>query len=234
MLIAVNQLVTVMPHLTQRPGFDALADLVPVTQATQGGGYILAVTNGLPVKSVEELVAYARQHPGQLAFGSYGVGSAHHLCAELLMHRAGIRMIHVPYKQTPSVDLVGGQIQVLFDSFVGLKEQVRANAVRGLAVTRPKRAPELPQLPALADTYPGFEVVSWHGLWMPRATPQPIVEALNAAVARTVNAPDMRRQIQNLAYEPIGSSQAETRAVITREAREWQDIIRQAGIRLEA
>lgn len=234
LLLAVNQLATMIPHLFARPSFNPLTDLVPVSQVTMGSGYILAVTNGLPVRSVAELIAYGKQHPGKLAFGSYGVGSGHHLSGELLKSRAGIDMIHVPYKQTPSVDLISGQIQVLFDSHVALKEQVRAGTIRALAVTSPQRQPAFPDLPAMNETFPGFDVVGWHGIWVPRGTPQPLVDKLNAALARTVHTPDMRQQIQHLNFEPTGTSQQQIQELIRTESQTWADAIRKANIRIES
>lgn len=231
LLLAANQMVTVAPQLTLHPGFDALADLVPVTQTSKSAGYMLAVTNNLPVRTLAGLVDYAKKNPGKLSFGSYGVGSAHHMSAELLMYRAGIQMVHVPYKQSPSIDLIAGHIQVLFDSQSSLKEFVRAGKVRSLAVTAPVRSPSFPDLPTLAESYPGMEIVAWHGVWATKGTPAPVIERLNRELVRIVNTPEMRKHIADITFESTGTSAQEMEEIILREYKVWAKVIKDTGIK---
>ncbi|HSV36711.1 tripartite tricarboxylate transporter substrate binding protein [Ramlibacter sp. WS9] len=232
-LLAVNQMVTMVPHLVTTRRFNPEADLVPVTQVSMGAGYILAVTNSLPVRSLNELVQYGQRNPNKLSFGSYGVGTSHHMCAEFLMSRAGFPMVHVPYSRSPSLDLMSGQIHLLFDSHVALQESIRAGNVRAIAVTSPGRSPVFPQVPAISETYPGFEVVGWHGLWAPKGTPQPIVDRLRAAVVRVLQTEEVRRPLKALSLTPKGTSGQEMARLISVESAMWGDTIRKAGIKAQ-
>ena len=231
-LLAVNQMVTMVPHLTERRRFSPETDLVPVTQVSMGAGYILAVTNSLPVHNLNELVQYAKRNQGKLSFGSYGVGTSHHMCAEFLMSRAGIQMVHVPYSRSPSFDLASGQIHVLFDSHAALQESIRAGNVRAIAVSSPARSPVFPDVPTINETYPGFEVVGWHGLWVPKGTPQPIIDRLRTAVVRVLQTEEVRKPLKALSLTPKGTSAQVMARVIATESAMWGDTIRKAGIKV--
>ena len=230
-LLAVNQMVTMVPHLVASRRFSPETDLVPVTQVSMGAGYILAVTNELPVHNLNELVEYAKRNPGKLSFGSYGVGTSHHMCAEFLMSRAGIQMVHVPYSRSPSLGLMSGDIHVLFDSHVALQESIRAGAIRAIAVTSPTRSTAFPVVPTVGETYPGFEVVGWHGLWVPKGTPQSVVDRLRGAVVRILETEEVRKPLKAMSLTPKGTSAQEMARLISVESAMWGETIRKAGIK---
>lgn len=232
-LMGINSQFTTIPHLFPAAGFDAARDLTPVAQTTVGGGYILAVTNSLPVHTVAELVEYAKRNPDKLSFGSYGIGSAHHLGAELLMHRAGIKMTHVPYKKSPSVDLIAGHIQVLFDSQASMKALLENQSVRPIAVTASKRVPSMPELPTLSESYPDMDIVGWHGVWVPSATPKGIIERLNAAIVAVLQRPEVRKRMADLTYQTTGTTPEQADAMVRKESAAWKALIDDVGIKIQ-
>ena len=232
-LMGINSQFTTISHLFPAAGFDAAKDLTAVAQTTVGGGYVLAVTNSLPVHTVAELVDYAKKNPDKLSFGSYGIGSAHHLGSELLMHRAGIKMTHVPYKKTPSVDLIAGHIQVLFDSQASMRTLLENNSVRAIAVTASKRVPSMPDLPTLSESYPGMDIVGWHGVWVPTGTPRGIIDRINGAIVTVLKQPEMQKRLADLTYQTTGTTPEETDAMIRKESAAWKELIDTVGIKIQ-
>ncbi|AWQ07088.1 Bug family tripartite tricarboxylate transporter substrate binding protein [Bordetella bronchiseptica] len=231
-LFGINQTATMNPHIYPNLAFDPLTDLVPVTQ-TSTVAYVLCVNNELPVRTLDELVAYARQNPGKLSYGTYGAGSAHHLLTEMLSGAAGIQMTQVPYKQPPLTDMMAGRIQVLVDVSAVILPYLRAGSVRPLAYTDARRHPELPDTPTLSETYPELVMVGWHGAWMPKGTPAPIVDRLNAELRQVVQLPEVRQRFAELSIQPTGTSAADFQAIIARDYQRWGAVIRERNIRFE-
>ncbi|WP_077002722.1 tripartite tricarboxylate transporter substrate binding protein [Variovorax sp. KK3] len=231
-LFGINQTATMNPHIYPKLGFNALTDLVPVTQ-TSTVAYVLTVNNDLPVKTLAELVDYARKNPGKLSYGSYGAGSAHHLLTEMLSGTAGIQMTQVPYKQPPVTDLISGNIQVLVDVSAVMLPYVKAGSVRGLAYTDAQRHPAFPELPTLSETYPQLVMVGWHGVWVPKGTPQPIVDRLNSEFRRIVQLPEIRKKLADFSVQSTGTSVSEFRDIIARDHQRWGAVIRERNIRID-
>jgi tripartite-type tricarboxylate transporter receptor subunit TctC len=222
---------TLYPRLT----WDAVKDFAPVSLVALVPN-LMVVNNSLPVKSVKDLVAYAKANPGKLAHGSPGYGSTAHLSMELFKSLTGIAMTHVPYKGSAGVlaDVMGGQIALTMDNIPVYLPQARAGKIRALAVSSAKRAAAAPEVPTLAEAgVPGFEAVSWFGLVAPAATPQPIVQALWAETARILKLPDINRRISELGAEPVGSTPQQYAAFIQSEIVKWRKVIKDAGVRLE-
>ncbi|MDO9405080.1 MAG: tripartite tricarboxylate transporter substrate binding protein [Polaromonas sp.] len=231
-LFGINQIVTFNPHIFPKMAYDPMADLVPVTQ-TSVAGYILTVNNDLPVKTLAEFVAYAKKNPGKLSYGSWGPGSAHHLGTELLSQAAGLDMVHIPYKQSPVTDLIAGNIQVLIEVTAAIRPFVNAGSVRPLAYTGPTRHPAWPNLPTLAETYPGIELTGWHGVWLPRGASPALIERFNTEFVRIVKTPQVQKQIADLTFVATGTTPADFQAIITRENKRWGEVIRSRNIRVE-
>lgn len=231
-LFGINQIATMNPHIYPKLSFNPLTDLVPVTQ-TSTVAYVLTVNNELPIKSLSELVAFAKQNPGKLSYGSYGAGSAHHLLTEMLSGAAGIQMAHIPYKQSPVSDLMAGNIQVLIDASAVLLPYINAGSVRALAYTGAKRHPAFPNLPTLAETYPGFEMVGWHAVWVPKGTPQTIVDRLNAEFRGVVQMPEIRKRLAELSVDSTGTSAEAFKEIINRDYKRWGAVIRDRNIKFD-
>ena len=222
---------TLYPKLT----WDAVKDFAPVSLVALVPN-LMVVNNSLPVKSVKDLVAYARANPAKLAHGSPGYGSTAHLSMELFKSLTGVTMTHVPYKGSAGVlaDVMGGQIALTMDNIPVYLPQARAGKIRALAVSSAKRAAAAPEIPTLAEAgVPGFEAVSWFGLVAPAATPKPIVQALWAETARILRLPDVNKRISELGAEPVGSTPQQYAAFIQSEIVKWRKVIKDAGVRLE-
>jgi tripartite-type tricarboxylate transporter receptor subunit TctC len=197
---------------------------------------LLVVNPSLPVKNVKELIALAKAKPGELAFGSAGNGTSQHLSGELFKKMTGVDMIHVPYKgSAPAVlDLIGGQVQLMFDNLPSSLPQVKAGKLRALAVTSPRRSPALPDLPTLAESgLAGFSITSWFALYAPAGTPARILARLNKEAAKAIATKELRQQWLDQGIEPAGGT-AEQLAEFRRiEAPKWEKIIRESGARVD-
>lgn len=230
-LLLIHSGLTYMPGLYRKLPFDPMKDFDGIITAVSGI-YVLAVNPQLPVKSVAELIAYAKANPGKLTYGSAGIGSTLHLAGEFFKLKAGVDIVHVPYKgAAPAVsDLLGGQTQMMFGPAVEILPLVQAGKLRALAVTSAKRSALAPDLPAVAETLPGFEVVGWYGLAAPAGTPKDAIAKLNAEASRALQSPELTVQFRRLGYEPIGDTPEQASARIKSDVATWTKIIRDAGI----
>jgi tripartite-type tricarboxylate transporter receptor subunit TctC len=198
--------------------------------------FVLDVNPSLPVKNVQELVAYAKANPGKLNFGSAGMGNSAHLSAELFKRATGIDMVHVPYKGNAIAmqDLIAGNIQVLFDPVQTSIPQIRSGKVRALAVTSKTRFADLPDLPTVAESgYPGYEFVVWYALIAPAGTPAPIVARLNADINKAVSDPEMKRNFAALGADLTESKPDECAAFVKSELALWGKLMAEVGIKPE-
>ena len=221
---------------TLYPGlaWDAVRDFAPIGLVALVPN-ILVVNNALPVRSVKELIAYARANPDKLTHGSPGNGSTSHLSMELFKSLTGTRMIHVPYKGSAPVlaDLTGGQISLTMDNIPVYLPHAQAGKIRALAVGSAKRAPAAPDLPTAAEAgVPGLIAVSWFGLVAPARAPQPVVDRLSKETARILKLPDVHKRISDLGADPVGSTPQEYAAFIQAEIKKWRKVIQDAGVRL--
>jgi tripartite-type tricarboxylate transporter receptor subunit TctC len=215
--------------------FDPASDLAPVTLLVTSGN-VLVVHPSLPVHSVKELIAYAKERPGQLNFGSPATGSTPHLAGELFNHLAGVKLVHVPYKgAAPALnDLIGGRLQLSFDNIPPALPHIRSGRLRALAVTSAQRQPDLPELPTIAEAgLPGFEVSAWFGLLVPAATPAESVKRLESETAKVLAIPAVHERLTQLGFHVDGRGAAAYRAYIRAEAERWTPVIRSLGIKAD-
>ncbi len=221
------------PNLQKVP-YDPVADFAPISLIASAP-LLVVVNNSVPAKSIKELVALAKARPGQLNFASSGTGTIAHLAAELLNSMGGIKMQHVPYKGTgPALtELLAGQVQVMLNSAVSMLPQVRGGKLRALAMTGAKRFAAMPDLPAVAETLPGYEAASWYGILAPARTPRPIIDRLNREIVSVAQRPEVRERMIADGAEPVGNSPEEFAAHIKRELARWGKVIKDANIRLE-
>lgn len=233
-LLLISTTHAVNPGLFKKLPYDPVKDFAPVTLITSTP-FMLVVHPSVAANSVPELVALARSKPGQLNYGSSGNGSSIHLTTELLKTAAKIEMTHVPYKGSgPAfIDLIGGQVQVLFSSTVSSLPHVKSGKVRGLAITSLKRAPSLPAIATVAESYPGFESSSWFGLLVPAKTPNPVLDRLLADTRAALKSAEINQALVSQGAEPGGSSPAEFAAYFQSEISKWVKVIQSAGIKLE-
>jgi tripartite-type tricarboxylate transporter receptor subunit TctC len=223
------------PHLYRTLPYDPVRDFTPVTLITQVPN-VLVVHPSLPVRSVSDLIALARAKPGALSFGSGSIGSAGHLAGELFKVMAKVDMVHVPYKgAAPAVaDLLGGQIQLMFDNLASALPHVKAGRLRAVAVTTERPSPQVPQLPTIAASgLPGFDVSTWFGVFAPAGLPPAILERLHAELSAALKQPDVRAQLANLGAEPAALSPQAFAAFVQRELAKYEAVVRASGARVD-
>jgi tripartite-type tricarboxylate transporter receptor subunit TctC len=233
-LLAFNGPLAFTP-LLQKLNYDVARDLTPVI-TTSSQPNVLAVNAELPVKSVADLVAYAKANPGKLNYASVGNGSSSHLNMELLKSVAGFDAVHVPFNGSPQAVMatVQNDTQMIFAVMQPLLPQIQAGRLRAIAVTSATRFPLLPDLPSIAESgYPGFEAMAWNGVLVPAATPRPIVMRINADIDAALKLPDMVAKMHAQGFDLIGGTPEEFRALIATEVARWQPVIRKVGLRIE-
>ena len=221
----------IAPALSKDPLYDTLKDFEPITQVI-AGPTLLLVRNGLPVHSVKELIAYARANPGKLSYGSVGIASTTHLASENLNIMAGINTVHIPYKgSTPVlVDMMGERVDFAFIGISGSIQQARQGQMRAIAISTLKRSPNFPDIAAVAETVPGFELNSWYGLLAPKGTPRPIIQRLYEETVAALKKPDVIEWMKQNGLEPIGSTPEEYGAYIRAELVKWNKAVKDAKI----
>ncbi len=214
--------------------YDPVTDFVAISQVAVVPN-VLVVHPSVPVKNLAELVALAKKEPGKLNYASLGNGTAAHLGMEMLKSDAGVDITHVPYKgSAPAVsDLLAGQVQMMVDGLPSALPHIKAGKLRAIALTSLRRAPSLPDLPTISETYPGFYADAWSGLFSPRGTPQPVVDKLSAEVQRILKLPDVREKLVALGAEPVGSTQAEFTAHVKREIEKWAKVVKTSGAKVD-
>jgi len=231
-LFSTSNPFTMTPFLLSKMPYDSKNDLAPVTQALKGGSFILA-NSAVPVGNIPELVALAKREPGKISFASYGSGSTAHLGFELFQDAAGIELLHVPYKQSAAPDLIAGQVQLGFEPPVSALPNIKSGRVKALAYTGSKRSAAMPNVPTLSESYPGVEVFTWLGFWVPAKTPPAIVERLHKEIVAITHSPEMAKLISDAGLDPIGSTPAETAATIDRESQAMGRLIKAKNIHID-
>jgi tripartite-type tricarboxylate transporter receptor subunit TctC len=196
---------------------------------------LLGVTNSLPVKSVRELIDYAKQNPGKLLNASSGNGTTGHLGGELFKIMTGTQIVHVPYKGSPQgiTDLIAGQVQVMFDNLTSISPHVRSGKVRGLGVSSPKRSPIFPDIPSVAETVRGYETNSWGGIVVPVRTPNAIVVKLNAEINKALQSPALKERYAAIEADPVGGTPEQFAAFVKKETVKWADVVKKSGAKLD-
>ena len=220
------------PSLYAKLPYDPVKDFAPIVHVANVPNSII-VHPSLPVKSVTELIAYAKLHPGELTYGSAGTGATTHLTGELFALLANVKLTHIPYKGSGQamVDLLGGQIQMMFENLPGAANQIRSGKVRGLAVTSLRRSAAFPDLPAVSETLPGFEVVAWFALFAPAGTPVSIVARLNAESDKALHLAEVRDKIAAAGSDPIGGTPEDMARFLANDIAKWVRVTREAGIK---
>ena len=221
--------------LLPKQPYDPDRDLVIVGQFLSTYN-LLAVTNALPVKSVKELIAHARQNPGKLSNASGGNGTTGHLGGELFKMMTGTQIVHVPYKGSPQgiTDLVAGQVHMMFDNLTSISPHVKSGKIRGLGVSSLKRSPIFPDLPTISEAgVPGYETNAWGGIVVPVGTSKAIVTKLNAEINKALQSPTLRERYAAIQAEPVGGTPEQFAEYVKKETLKWAEVVRKSGARID-
>ena len=234
LMMGTSGSIAISPNMNKVP-YDPVRDFIAITQ-TSGQAMLVVAHTSVPVNSVKELVALAQAQPGKLTYASSGSGGSGHLAVELFQSIARVRMTHVPYKGSgPAVQaLVGGESQIGFNNILAVLSYVNAGRLKGIAVTSPKRAPAVPNLPTLAESgVTGYEAMSWNGMFAPAKTPRAIITKVHAEVVKALNSPDVRDKLVAMGSDPVASTSEEFSAYVKAELARWGKVIRDNNIRTE-
>lgn len=234
LVFALTAQLAVNPALYKKLPYDPIKDFEPITLLATGP-YVLVVHPSLPAKSVKELIALARARPSQITYASSGNGSGAHLASELLNSMTGVKMVHIPYKGGgPSiVDLIAGQVQVLFATYASGKPHIESGRMRALAVSTAKRLSGL-DLPTIVEAgVPGYDAGVWYAFLAPTGTPRDIVSKLNTEILRAANHPDMKTALARAAIEPIGSTPEELARFMKVEIAKWAKVVKDSNVQID-
>jgi putative tricarboxylic transport membrane protein len=235
LLVTVNAPLTMNMYMQKNFPFDPKTAFAPIVTMADVV-LTLAVNASLPVKTVPELLEYARKNADKkLSYGSAGIGSAHHIAGELLKQKTGIDMLHVPYRGGgPAIqDLVAGHIPISFGTTPAVLPQAAAGTIRILALAEEKRSPDMPDVPTVAETVPGVVTATWVGLFAPAGTPRPIIDRLNKIALETLKRPDVIEKLRQQGASPVGGSPEELAERMDKEIASWGRIIPSIGIKVE-
>jgi tripartite-type tricarboxylate transporter receptor subunit TctC len=235
MVMGQTSNLTINPALYGKLPYDSLRDFTPVS-VVASSPIALMVAAKAPLKTIGDLIATAKAKPGELTFSTTGNGTVGHLTGELLQRTAGIKLVHVPYKGSAQAfpDLLGGRINVFHASLETAMPQMKAGAIRTLAITSAQRVPAVPDIPTVAESgYPGFETTTWYGILVPKGTPQPIVTRLGAEITKVLESQDIRERMAANGGATVQPGPAAFDALIRSELVKWSRVIKEAGVRLE-
>jgi tripartite-type tricarboxylate transporter receptor subunit TctC len=234
LLMSAGGEIVIAPNLRARLPYDPTKDIIPISRVGSSQ-LVLVVHPSLAAKSVKELVALAKAKPGSINFASAGSGSTAHLAGEQFKYLAGIDIVHVPYKGAgPALtDLMAGQVQMLISAYSSAFPHIKAGKLRALGVTGTKRIASAPELPTIAETVPGYEVLSWYGLHAPKGTPPAIISRLHREMAAMTRKPEIAERLVALGIEPEGNTPQEFLAQIKTEIASWGKVITAAKIPME-
>lgn len=226
---------TINASLYAKLGYDPVKDFEPIGLIAKIPN-ILVVNNNVPVKSVADYIRFAKESKDGITFASSGSGSSIHLSGEMFKMQTKLNMLHIPYKgSAPAVtDLLGGQVQSMFDNAPSALPHVKAGKLRPIAITSAQRSPLLPDVPTVAESgFPGFDVQSWFSLAAPAGTPQPIIAQLNAALNKALATPDVRQRLQDMAATPEPGTPEQLRSFAQAEIQRWREVVKQSGAKAE-
>lgn len=234
LLITSSSTHSINPHLVKKPLYDPLRDFAPISLIASAPN-VLVIHPSVPARSVRDLIALAKARPGQLNYASNGTGTLSHLTGELFKLRTGVALLHIPYKGGPPalIDLIAGQVAMLFTAVPTASTHMRAGRLRALAVTGEKRLESLKDLPAVAETIPGFESSQWWGFYAPASTSAELIGKLNAEVETILRDGDVRSRFATDGAEAVGGSPSRFAAFHKADHEKWRKVVSEAGIRPE-
>jgi tripartite-type tricarboxylate transporter receptor subunit TctC len=229
-MLLVNPANGINASLYKTLNYNFIRDIAPVAGIVRTPN-VMVVPPSLPVKTVAEFIAYCKANPGKVNMASSGSGTSVHLSGELFKSMTGCNMLHVPYKGAgPAlVDLMAGQVQVLFDNLPSSAGHIKSGNLRALAVTSATRDPSLPNVPTIAETVPGYEATAWFGIGMPKGSPRAAIERVNAEINRILADPKMREKLAELGGVPIPGTPEDFGKIIAAETQKWEKVVKSSG-----
>ena len=232
-LMSTTTLTTNVTLYSQMP-LDVQKDLAPVSRVSLIPNVLMVNTSFEP-KTLKEFIEYTKENKSKVNYGSAGNGTSQHLAGSLLSQMADIRMTHVPYKggAPANTDLLAGQIQAVFSPMVEVLPFIDSGKLRPLAVTTPERSPRLPDVPAVSEILPGYEIVLWNGIWAPAGTPKPIVDRMNKAINTVLAKPEVKKTFESQGAAPAGNTPEAFATLIDSEIKKWGDLVRSSGAKIE-
>ncbi len=233
-MLLVNPANGINHTLYKNLNFSILTDMAPVAGLVRSPN-VMEVTDSFPAKTVAEFIAYCKANPGKINWASSGSGTSVHMSGEMFSMMTGCKMLHVPYKGAgPALtDLIGGQVQVMFDNLPSSIGHIKGGRLRALAVTSTQTEPSLPGVPTVGETVPGYEATAWFGIGMPKGTPREIVEKVNAEVNRALADPKMREKLAELGGKPIPGTPEDFGRVVAAEVEKWSKVVITSGAKVE-
>jgi tripartite-type tricarboxylate transporter receptor subunit TctC len=233
-MLLVNPANGINATLYKELSFNVIRDIAPVAGIVRTPN-VMEVTPSFPAKTVAEFIAYCKANPGKINMASSGSGTSVHLSGELFKSMTGCNMLHVPYKGAgPALtDLMGGQVDVIFDNLPSSVGHIKGGKIRALAVTSAERDPSLPDVPTVAETVPGYEATAWFGIGMPKGTPKDVIDKVNAEVNRALADPKMRARLAELGGKPIAGTPEDFGKVIAAETAKWEKVVISSGAKVE-
>jgi tripartite-type tricarboxylate transporter receptor subunit TctC len=235
LLLGQSGPISINPAIYKKLPYDPIKDFTPVSMTT-AYPYIMVVNPKLGVKTLQEFVALAKSKPGELNYGTTGVGAANHLVTELFDFKAGIKMTHIPYRGTALAvtDLLAGQVQMVFADPITALPHINASTLLALAVTSKERSPVAPNVPTISESgYPGFDAIAWHGILAPASTPPAIVNKLNAEIVAALKDPETKALLEKQAMQTVGSSPQAFGDFIKQDIAVWKEVAEQAKVELQ-
>jgi tripartite-type tricarboxylate transporter receptor subunit TctC len=235
LLFAADATITIAPHLYSKLPYDPVRDLAPIVNVT-AGPFVLMANPAFPPNNVKELIALVHAQPGKISYASSGAGGQQHLAMESIRTMAGnMDMIHVPYKGFGQgiADVLANQVPLIFGGITASIQLTRSGKLKALGVTGPKRAKALPDVPAIAETLPGFDITAWYGFMAPAGTPREIVKKIHDDSVAIIQRPDFLERLDRDGIEPVGNTPEEFAAEIKRDLARWATIVKAAGAKLE-
>lgn len=233
LFMTVNSIMGVNPNVYTRLPYDTFRDFAPITQVALVP-YVLITGPNQPYASLKDLIARAKAKPGGVEYGSLGVGSGPHVVMEMMNNMAGIQMVHVPYKGSPLVDVMAGQVPLAFEPATTAIPLIKSGKLRALAVTSKKRSAVLPDVPAVAELLPGYDGDGWQGFYAPAATPKDIIARFNTEIVKALKLPDVQAKLIDLGLQPVGNTVEEFAKVSRDEYEKWGKIAKANNIRIES
>lgn len=234
LLLGWNSPLTINPSLYSKLPYDVDRELAPVMRVATMQN-ILVVTPSLDVASLKDFIALAKAKPGRLSYGSSGIGSLSHLAGELLKSMTGINIVHVPYKgQPPAIlDLIAGRVEALFAAAPPALPHIKAGKLKAIAVATARRSPNLPDIPAVSETVPGFDAETWYGLMAPAGTPRQVIRKLNTTIARFLEDPGVAQKLAAQGFQPAADSSQDFTKHLQSELVKWRAVIKATGMKAE-
>ena len=229
LLFSTSLPLTVAPHLFPKLPYKPASDFVPVAPLYRGGSFVIA-GSAFTGSSIKDLVRQAKEKPDSVLYASYGAGGTAHLAMEQFQDAAGVQLVHVPYKQSAVNDVVSGQVTIGFEPPVSTLPFIKSGRVKALAYTGDKRSTMLPDVPTLAESYPGLEIFTWVGIWAPQGTPAPILRKLQAAIAAATKLPEIQKAITDVGNESMSGTPAQMQAATAQESDRMGKLIKAKNI----